>query len=270
MISYDWQQRLKKDVTDFVENKIPAGDYDFEIIYNAYPERHDGEMPQEVITFVAKEMGKKIARNPDEYMDFLRYIHENKGGPGTHIFNTIMRKIVSRHPGKYDKFLIELITNMDDESEIKKAFDTIIYHLLKKHPDKYIDVLIDWIRKKPSDTILKNIFRILRNFINRNKDMSGQVIEKCKSLWNIESPAIIEGNALLLKKLYNIDKDHYKEIYEEFQNTYNPNFVEILANAVSEDSEVVRNNIARWEKSGNVRIKKAASQARKNLSKVRK
>lgn len=270
MISYDWQQRLKKDVKDFVENKIPARDYDFEIIYNAYPERQNGDIPQEVITFVAKEIGKKIIRDPEQYMDFLRYIHENKGGAGKHIFNIIMQKIVRRYPGEYDKLLIELIENMEDESEIKKVFDTIIYHLLKKYPGKYVDALIDWIRKTPSDAVLKNIFRVLRNFIRRNKNMAYQILERCESLWNIDNSSVRKGNALLLRTLYGIDKDSYREVYEEFQHTHNPNFVEILAYAVSEDSEVVRNSIERWEKSGNVRIKKAASQARKNLSKLRK
>lgn len=270
MISYDWQQRLKKDVQDFVENKIPKKDYDFEIIYNAYPERQNGEIPQEVITFVAKEMRKKMIRSPEQYIDFLQYIHKNKGEAGKHIFNTIMQKIVTRSPGKYDKLLIELIENMDDESEIKKVFETIIYYLIKKHPGKYIDALFDWIRKKPSQAVIKNIFRTLRNFIRRNKDMAGQVIEKCESLWNIDNAGIKEGNSLLLRTLYGIDKDYYREIFEEFRNTYNPNFVEILANAISEDSETVRASIERWEKSGNVRIKKAASQARKNLSKARK
>ena len=45
MISLDWKERLKKDTIDFAERKLPAHDYDIDIIYNAYPQRIDNKIP---------------------------------------------------------------------------------------------------------------------------------------------------------------------------------------------------------------------------------
>ncbi len=128
MITYDWQQRLRQDTLDFLEHKIPAKDYDFEIIYNAYPERVNGEVPQPVITYVAKEMRKVIQNDPDTYIDFLLFIQKKKGDNGKKIFNYVLSKVMLKHPGEYDEIFKKAITDTHDKSEIKKYL--IILHFL--------------------------------------------------------------------------------------------------------------------------------------------
>ncbi|MBL7085507.1 MAG: hypothetical protein ISS28_00200 [Candidatus Cloacimonetes bacterium] len=271
MITYDWIQRIKKDCKDFLENKIPNKDYDFEIIYNAYPERVQGEVPWEVISLVAKELGKVISRNPEPYIDFLKFIQENKDDIGKKIFNSIMKKVALRYPDKYYTMLKDVIHNTHEESNLKKLFDNIILPLLKKYPEKYLDKLIEWVRLYNSDKITKNIFGTLSNYIKKtDKKNATEVFKKCESFWNSDNQSIRTGNALILKTIFKVNRKLYQEIYCNYQSTYNPNFIDILSSAVCEESEIIRQLINKWNKSGNIRIKKAATIARKNISKMKK
>ena len=70
MISLDWQERLKMDTQDFIERKLPKGNYDIDIVYNAYPQRIDGNIPHAVITLVGKTIAAKIYKDADKYFDF--------------------------------------------------------------------------------------------------------------------------------------------------------------------------------------------------------
>lgn len=270
MISYDWQQRIKKDCKDFLNTKISDNDYDFEIIYNAYPERVNGEIPQYVTTFVAKELAKIISRKPDQFIDFLQFIQKNKGDIGKKLFNIIIQKTALRNPGKYDQMLKDLVKETKDESSLKKIFDNIFFPLLKKYPEKYINALIDWLRFNTNDNIIENIFKILSNYIKVNKEKARDVFERGEPFWNSENHATRAGNIKLLKRIFTVNPDLYHEIYSSYQSTYNPNFIEILASAVSEDSKIIRQLIEKWDKSGNIRIKKAASIANKNIVKIKK
>lgn len=270
MISYDWKIRLRKDCNEFVKNNIPKRDYDFEVIYIAYPERINGKIPPQIITFVAKEMRKTIAKNPDEAMDFLSFIHKNKGATGEKIFTIIMQKIILLHPKKYSQMLTNLIFETKNEKSLNKIFDNIIFPLMKKFPEKYIDKFFEWLLSSPSNILIENIFRILNKYLKTNKGISGEIFKKCESLWNSDNQFVRDGNVLILKTLYKVDKKLYREIYQNYQKTYNPNFIEILASAVSENSEMIKNCIEKWTKSGNVKIKKSASVAKKNLTKIKK
>lgn len=270
MISYDWHQRIKKDCIDFLNNKIPYKDYDFEIIYNAYPERVNGEIPQYVTTFVAKELAKKIARKPDQFLNFLEFIQKNKGEVGKKIFNIIIQKVALRNPGKYDQMLNDLIIETKDENSLKKIFDNIIFPLLKRYPEKYIDKLIEWLRHHANKYMIENIFKSLSNYIKTNKEKAREIFENCESFWNSDNQYIRSGNIKILKGIFKVNPELYREIYSSYQSTYNPNFIEILASAVSEDSKIIRQLIEKWNKSGNIRIKKAAAIANKNIVKIKK
>ena len=62
MISLDWKERIIKDTTDFFERKLPRGDFDIDIVYNAYPQRIYNKVPQAVITLVGKTLAATAAR----------------------------------------------------------------------------------------------------------------------------------------------------------------------------------------------------------------
>lgn len=270
MITYDWQQRLKKDTVDFLEHKIPYKDYDFEIIYNAYPERVNGEVPQPVVTYVAKEMRKVIQIDPDTYIDFLLFIQKKKGENGKKIFNYVMSKVALKHPGDYDEIFRKALKDTHDKSEIKKICDNIILPLLKKYPDKYIDDIINTIRQVPQDDVIDCAFTTLCKYMKTNKAQAKTINHKIDSFWNSENKMIRNGIVQILKNLYKIDKRLYRDTYRSYQSTYNPNFIEILADSISENSQLIREIVERWEKSGNIRIKKAAHTAEKTLKKIKR
>lgn len=270
IITYDWQQRLKKDTLDFLEHKIPDKDYDFEIIYNAYPERVNGEVPQPVVTYVAKEMRKVIQNDPDTYIDFLLFIQKKKGDYGKKIFNYVMSKVALKHPGDYDEIFRKALKDTHDKSEIKKICDNIILPLLKKYPDKYIDDVINTVRQVPQDDVIDCAFTTLCKYMKTNKVKAKTINQKIDSFWNSENKMIRNGIVQILKNLYKIDKRLYRDTYRSYQSTYNPNFIEILADSISENSQLIREIVERWEKSGNIRIKKAAHTAEKTLKKLKR
>lgn len=270
IITYDWQQRLKKDTLDFLEHKIPDKDYDFEIIYNAYPERVNGEVPQPVVTYVAKEMRKVIQNDPDTYIDFLLFIQKNKGDYGKKIFNYVMSKVALKHPGNYDEIFRKALKDTHDKSEIKKIYDNIILPLLKKYPDKYIDDVINTVRQVPKDDVIDCAFTTLCKYMKTNEVKAKTISHKIDSFWNSENKMIRNGIVQILKNLYKIDKRLYRDTYRSYQSTYNPNFIDILADSISENSQLIREIVERWEKSGNIRIKKAAHTAEKTLKKLKR
>ncbi|MBN2017029.1 MAG: hypothetical protein JW794_02680 [Candidatus Cloacimonetes bacterium] len=270
MITYDWQQRLKKDTLDFLEHKIPENDYDFEIIYNAYPERVNGEIPQPVITYVAKEMRKVIQNDPETYIDFLLFIQKNKGESGKKIFNYVMSKVTLKHPGDYDHIFKKAFVNTPDRSEIKKIFDNIILPLLKKYPEKYIDVIINTVRKEPQDDVIEFSFATLCKYMKVNKAHVKLISQKIDSFWNSDNKAIREGIVQVMKCLFKVDKRIYRDAYRAYKSTYNPNFIDILSDSICENTELIREIVERWEKSGNIRIKKAANNAEKTLKKIKR
>ena len=270
MITYDWQQRLRQDTLDYLEHKIPNKDYDFEIIYNAYPERVNGEVPQPVITFVAKEMRKVIQNDPDTYLDFLLYIQKHKGESGKKIFNYVMSKVALKHHGDYDNIFFTALLETHDKGEIKKIFDNIILPLLKKYPDKYIDEIINTVRKEPQDDVIECSFKTLCKYMKTNKIQAKIINQKIDSFWNSENKAIRHGIVEILKCIFKIDKRLYRDNYRTYQTTYNPNFIDILTDAICENSKLIREIVERWEKSGNIRIKKAAYNAQKTLKKYKR
>ncbi|MCK4695739.1 MAG: hypothetical protein KAT74_08245, partial [Candidatus Cloacimonetes bacterium] len=92
MISLDWKERLIKDTIDFFERKLTQGDYDIDIVYNAYPQRIDNKIPHAVITLVGKTLARKIFKTADQYFEFYKYLIENKGENGIIIFAYIMAR----------------------------------------------------------------------------------------------------------------------------------------------------------------------------------
>lgn len=270
MILYDWKERLKKDCKDFVEDKIPAKDYDFEIIYNAYPERVDGEIPGEVLTYIAKQMGKFMTDDPESFLPFLKFIRQNKEEVGIKVYNFIMRDIIKKNPGEYDDLLVHAIKSESEYKSLRKMFDFLVFPLLKKHPDKYVDKIISWINIKSSEILLRNVFRILSRYIKVDKAKVGEIFQKCESYWNIDNEEIRKGNIKLLKTIYKVDEKYYRGIYKSYKSTYNPNFVEILSHAICENVKIIEEDISNWEKSGNTRIKKAGKVARRNIERMKK
>ena len=82
MLTIDWKERLNMDTADFLKNKLPKGDYDFEIIFIAYPERVNGKIPAEVISQVANNIVQQLGKKHELYLPFYNALWAKKGDYG--------------------------------------------------------------------------------------------------------------------------------------------------------------------------------------------
>lgn len=89
MLTIDWKERLNMDAEDYLNNKLPNGDYDFEIIFNAYPERINGKIPAEVINYVAGVLVHKIGKNHEQYLPFYQQLWVKKGNTAKPLLLTL-------------------------------------------------------------------------------------------------------------------------------------------------------------------------------------
>lgn len=266
MISLDWKQRLTQDSLDYLKRKLPNRDFDFDVIYNAYPERIDNKVPREVVVLVANTLAAKMTKNPDEFKDFLEYIWLNKGENGKIAFSCIMSRIITKKPDEYLDYIKKLIFKTDNVTDINLLLEKTIFTLIKKNPAAYFDILIQWIKEDNemvSMAIIKLVFRITKN----EPDLTKKFFNKMENRWMNASPAFIKVNAFFLKMLAKIDEKFYLSIYDSYKSTREPVFVEILTSALAVYSPTLESYYDNWSKSGNARVKKAAISGFKFLQK---
>lgn len=267
-IPYDWNKRLKKDSKEFLQN-ITSGNYDFEVIYNAYPERVNGEVSNEIVSFVARQLCKGIIKEPHKYDDFLLFIYKQKGRTGRYIFNLIFTKLIVKYPEQYINIVQSLWKDIHDNKEMQNLFSMVIYPLLKKYPDKYIDKLFNWIREE-DDLVVENMFRVLERYVKYDKMRIKEIFHKSESFWNFDNPTIRKGNVRLLRAIYKANPKFCEKIYLEYKGTHNPNFVEILCGGIAGYTREIEQEIELWAKSGNARIRKSALSALRSIKKYKK
>jgi len=146
MISLDWKDRIEIDTIDFVERKLPKNDYDIDIIYNAYPERIDGKIPKEIISFTAKIIASKISKNIDKYMEFYKYLWDKKGENGRIIAVYIVAKGITKKKPVFIDFTKEILFSADNIHDTSLVLDKIVYPILKKDYSHNIDKIFEWLK----------------------------------------------------------------------------------------------------------------------------
>jgi len=139
MLTIDWKERLNMDTADFLKNKLPKGDYDFEIIFIAYPERVNGKIPAEVISQVANNIVQQLGKKHELYLPFYNALWAKKGDYGKQAFAQILSKLLHRKPSVYMPVLEGAISTAD-EAEIILFWTRLCYLL-------FVNILINiWIR----------------------------------------------------------------------------------------------------------------------------
>ena len=273
MISLDWKERLKLDTADFITRKIPQGDYDIDIVYNAYPKRVDNKVPSEVIVFVAKTLAGKIARNADNYFNFYDYLWHKKGENGRLVFAYLMQKITKRNPELFLDYLKTILANCNDVTDINLVLNKAVTPLFKKEEKKYIDILFKWL-KIDNHHLHKSIINLFTKIAKNDPSLLKYIFKKMEQEWMHPNEHTVRDNTLFLKAIYKIDPEFYFSIYDNYKGSRNPIFVEILCHALlpiaeQEGFEKLKKYLENWHKSGNVRIKKAAASGLKALKKKR-
>jgi len=269
MISLDWVERLKKDTVDFYERKLPQGDYDIDIVYNAYPQRIDNKVPNAVLTLVGKTLGRVMAKEADKYLDFLDYLLNNKGENGRIIFAYIMARAIRKNPALFLDYLERFFFQTNDQKASNLVVDKAIYPLVKKNPKNYIDLIIKWI-KKDNQFLTKSLQKMLNKLIKADPELIELIYHKLETSWLYATPEMIKLNSSFLKEIYKLKPNYYFSIFTNYHNTRNPIFAEILSGAIMEYRKPIAEMVENWARSGNVNLKKIGLHAQKILQKKKK
>jgi hypothetical protein len=270
MISLDWKERLIKDTEDFYTRKLSKGDFDIDIVYNAYPQRIDNKIPQAVITLVGKTLAAKLAKTADQYFDFYDYLMANKGEQGIIIFSYLMARAVKKKPEIFLQYLEKILLSCEEQKICNLIVDKALHPLIKKDPVKYLDLLNGWI-KKDNQHLSLSIQKLLIKLIHRDASLIKPIFDKLESSWLYATPTMVKLNYHLLKEIYKSDKDFYLAVYKNYQNTRNPVFAEILSDAICVKDPVIEKMVDLWSHSGNIKLKKIGIHSQKILKKkVRK
>lgn len=167
MLTIDWKERLAKDTQDYLNNKLPNQDYDFDIIFNAYPERVNGKIPSEVISYVSGIIITKLGRDHEKYLPFFRYIWEKKGDHGRGAFITMMARLVPKKPAVYMP-LLEQAMQRSNPTELASILERVVLPLLRKDPQSYLPTIYKWDRS-PREEIRKANVNLLVKLMKRSR-----------------------------------------------------------------------------------------------------
>jgi hypothetical protein len=259
----DWKLRLQQDTEDFFARKVPSGDYDLDIVYNAYPKRIEGKIPKEVVVFVAKTLAGKLAHNPGQYQPLFDYLWQKKGENGHLALIYIYARIARRQPELYlEQFFQEYIAKSDDATETMLMLDKVVLPLLKEDTNRYLDVMIRWM-KTENLNVKRSLMNLIIKVCSTQPELARTVFKKLEITWLYATPEGVKLNSLFVKALAKIDLTFYYSVFEHYKQTRNPVFVEILSGAVVGPSPQIESALENWLQSGNARLKKAALAAQR-------
>lgn len=269
MISLDWKERLKKDTIDYYERKLPAGDYDIDIIYNAYPQRIDNNIPHAVITLVGKTIAAKLSKDPENYMPFYNYLLNKKGENGRMIFAYIMARVVKKKPDVFIPYLKDFLTHTTDQKSCNLIIDKTIFPIFKKEPLEHLDMLSNWI-KKDNAILMSSLQKMMVKLITFDPTLVKPIFNKMETSWLYATPNMAKFSSNFLKSTYKVDPQFFISVYDNYKHTRNPVFADILCNAICCYDDTIQEICDHWAISGNIKLKKIGIHGQKLLQKKKK
>jgi len=266
MISLDWKERLKKDTKDFAERKLPANDFDIDIIYNAYPQRIDNKIPHAVITLVGKTLGAIIYKKADKYFSFYDYLLKEKGENGNMIFAYVMARAIRKNPDNFLNYIENILLTTEDQKFCNLLLDKAIFPMIKKDPLKHLDLMANWI-KKDNEHLTLSLQKMIIKLIGFQPKLVKPIFQKLETSWLYATPNMVKLNTNFLKAVYKIKPRFYNSIYENYKTTRNPVFAEILCGAICGYNKLLKESVDNWAMSGNIKLKKIGIHGQKILKK---
>jgi len=266
MISLDWKDRLQRDSIDFFERKIPSGDYDFDIIYNAYPKRIENKIPREVVTLVADTLGSKMLKNHSQYIKFCDYIWQRKGENGKIVFAYIVSKFIKKDTPFYLEYTKKKMMTLQSPADIHLLLEKVFLPVFKKAPNDYVETFILWL-KEDKEIINAPLIKLIIRIGKLNPDFLKKFTNKLESKWLGASEEFAHQCGNFLKSLGKVDSELYLSFYKNYRSTREPVFVEILTLGLMMYDDTLYEIYENWSHSGNARLKKAALVGFKYLKK---
>lgn len=265
MLTIDWKERLNMDTADYLKNKLPKGDYDFEIIFNAYPERVNGKIPAEVISHVANNIVQQLGKKHETYLPFYNALWAKKGDYGKQAFAQILSKLLNRKPSVYMPVLEEAIATADG-AEINVLLDKVMLPLVRKYPDKYLDKVFQFGNSQNPD-LQKAALNLLIKLIKKREDLISPVVNHFTHQWLYPLGDATAIHIAMLKNVAKLNPEYYLKIWQEYGISRDPQIVELLCASITDYYPELESMIEIWTKSGNARLKKAATSAQRILMK---
>ncbi len=263
MLTIDWKERLTQDTDYYLQNKLPQNDYDFEIIFNAYPERTHGKIPGEVISFISGIIVQRLGKKHAEQIPFFRYLWLKKGDYGKLAFGAMMAKLARKKPDIYIP-LIEEMMREADATEINMLMDKVMLPLCRKYADRYLPIVFTW-TKQSSEDITRQAINLCIKLIKRREDLIPEVLKHFQNQWVYPLGDLQGMHVTLLKTIAKLDRAAYLSVWQEFGISRDPQIVELLCASIVDYHEELLATVEQWTKSGNARVKKAGSTAMKLL-----
>jgi hypothetical protein len=265
MITIDWKERLTQDTLYYLTNKLPRQDYDFEIIFNWYPERVNGHIPNEVIQLVVKVMAQKMGKLHEQYIPFYQYLWEKKGENGKLAFIYFMSKFYVKKPGTYIS-LIEKAMQKASTHEITTIFEKVFLPLFKKSTEPYLTQVYPWLESN-YEPLRKQACTYLVRMMKQKPEIIPNVLKHHQNKWSLPLPYVVATNITLLKAIHKINPEAFLNVFREYKTTRDPQTVEILCGSIADYHPELLPIVENWTHSGNARLKKAATTAYKILLK---
>jgi len=265
MLTIDWKERLAKDTQDYLSKKLPNQDYDFDIIFNAYPERVNGKIPSEVISYVSGIIISRLGKDHEKYQAFYRYIWDKKGDHGRSAFITIMARLTPKKPAVYLP-LLEHAMQRASSAELASILERVMLPMLRKAPDTYLPTVYKWDRSLREDIRKANV-NLLIKLMKKEPDSIHGIITHYSNQWLQPIGDAQPHHVALLKALYKIDEASYMEVWLNHGHQRDPQTVEILCASRMCWDERIEAFVQTWTHSGNARVKKAATSAWRVLQK---
>ncbi|HNQ42817.1 MAG TPA: hypothetical protein PKI59_00205 [Candidatus Cloacimonadota bacterium] len=265
MLTIDWKERLTLDTEDYLEHKLPRQDYDFEIIFIAYPERVNGKIPNEVIAFVAGVIAQRLGKKHGDYLPFYRHLWAKKGDYGKQAFATFLTKLTPKKPELY-LTLLEDAMRKAEPHDISTLLDKVMLPLLRKHPEKYLGRVFNW-TKGDNAELQKQAMNLLIKLIKRRADLGKEILSHFQHAWAYPLGELQGLHVILLKTIAKLNPELYLSVWEEYGIYREPQIVELLCASVQDYLPRLEEIITPWTKSGNARVKKASNTAYKLLMK---
>lgn len=263
MLTIDWKERLTQDTDSYLQEKLPQQDYDFEIIFNAYPERSNGKVPAEVISFISGIIVQRLGKDHAEQIPFFRFLWQKKGENGKQAFAAILAKLMHKAPDIYLQLLEEVFASADTE-EIAALLDKIMLPLCRKYPEQYLNIVFGW-SKRGSEELSAQALKLLTKLIRRNTELIPQVLNHIQNLWSYPLGELQNLHLALLKTIAKLDDEAYLSVWQEFGISRTPQIVELLCGSIEKYHPEIEAHVELWTKSGNARVKKAGTAAMKGL-----
>ncbi|HOA29237.1 MAG TPA: hypothetical protein PKL34_04305 [Candidatus Cloacimonadota bacterium] len=259
MLTIDWKERLTLDTDYYLEHKLPLQDYDFEIIFNAYPERSHGKIPAEVIAFISGIIVQRLGKKHTEHIPFFRHLWLKKGDNGKLAFASIMSKIAHKESDIYIPLMEEVMAKADS-NEIGSLMDKVMLPLCRKHDEKYLPIVFGWTRRA-TDAVAKQAANLCLKLIKRREDLIPEVLKHFQNMWSYPLGEAQGFHVTLLKTVAKLNPELYLNVWHEYGISRDPQIVEILCSSIQDYHAEIEPMIDLWTRSGNARVKKAGTNA---------